>query len=288
MIILRRDTMLPVTFEIMTPKTLPDALNILHDRKDQVRILAGGTDVIPRLKDEAIHPKLLMDLTKLKADLCQINVDNGFLRIGSLVTHTQICQSDIINNTLPVLAQACRMVGSWQIRNRGTIGGNIANASPAGDTLPVLLALDAIVKIVGKDKSREMSLDDFFLGPGKVALESDEIISEILIPYQSGIKGIYKKLGVRNAMNIAIASVAVIIKNGGEKKIAFGAVAPRPIRAYEVEKILNQNQRPLWEEVKTVIFNSVQPISDVRASADYRKEMATNLTYMCLAELGVL
>ncbi|ATW24632.1 hypothetical protein DCMF_07415 [Candidatus Formimonas warabiya] len=281
--------MLPSAFEIKNPKTLSDALEILQDGKDQIQILAGGTDVLPRLKNGFIHPKMIMDLTMLKSELSQINVENGILKIGAFVTHTQICQSTVVNNTVPVLAQACQTIGCRQIRNRGTIGGNIVNASPAGDTLPVLLALDAVVQIISRAKTRELPLDDLLLGPGKVSLGSDEMISEIRIPVKSSImKGMFKKLGTRNALNIAIASAAVVLDSCGNKRIAYGALAPRPIRAREVEEALNQNQNLLWEDVKTIIFRTVHPISDVRASADYRKEMAANLTYMCLADLGVL
>lgn len=285
--------MLPKGLEIECPSTLREALNLLKNKDGNFQIIAGGTDVIPHIKSIGKFLKF-MDISLLKSELCYIKEEKGdlrkknLIRIGALTTHSKICRSNSISSKIPVLAQACRQVGSKQIRNRGTIGGNLVNASPAGDTLPVLLALDAKVKLVSSEKTREMDLKKFFVDAGKTVLEQDEILSEIIIPLSDNpIKGIYRKLGSRNALTIAIASVAVIISEK-QKSVSYGALAPTPIRAYQLEDVLLKDTLPPWDELKNIIFDTVNPISDVRASGYYRKEMASNLTYMCLKELDII
>ena len=283
--------MLFKSIEIERPLTLGDALKLLKKLKNEYsfQIIAGGTDVIPKIRFSNEKPLILIDISLLKNELDYIKEEKGLLKIGAMSTHSKICQASCITNRLPVLAQACQQIGSTQIRNRGTIGGNLVNASPAGDTLPVLAALDAKVKLVNSEKTREIGLDEFFIGPGKTSLGQDEILSEIIISLDDNpIKGIYKKLGSRNALTIAIASVALIERSRKQKSVAYGALAPTPIRAYELENELNKDTMPPWQELKDIIFKSVNPISDVRASGYYRKEMAANLTYMCLKELDII
>lgn len=281
--------MLPFPFEVRRPGTLAEAMNFLKDADEQIQVIAGGTDLIPRLKKGLHPPKTILDLSLLKPELSYIRLEGNNLCIGALTTHDEVCRSELVKETVPVLAQACRVVGCQQIRNRGTLGGNIANASPAGDTLPPLLTLDSGVKLVSSRGIRAMPLEEFFLAPGKTRLERDEIISEVYIPASSlKSRGTFKKLGIRNALTISVASVAVTIDPEGKWRIAYGALAPRPVRARELERAINEERVREWGELQEFVHTVVQPISDVRASADYRREMAVNLTYMSLFELNLV
>lgn len=278
-----------MSFNLERPRDLEEALSLMSCADERKRVLAGGTDLIPRLRNRSMHPQTIIDLSLLKRELSFISLDEGTLRIGALTTHDDISSSDVIKNSVPVLAQACKVVGSPQIRNRGTVGGNIANASPVGDAATALLALEARLQLVSEGSARDVKLEEFLVGPGKTTLASNEIISEIIIPScLISSKGSFKKLGNRNALIIAIASVATTVDCRGKCRIAFGALAPRPVRASALEKALNEERIRDWNRLRNSIWPSVKPISDVRASAEYRKQMAVNLAYMSLVELGVL
>lgn len=274
--------------EVKRAANLAEALVMLNDGT-KARILAGGTDLIPRLKDGLALPGPVVDISSLQQELSYIRQQDGMICIGALTTHAAICDSKLAREYIPVLAQACRTVGSLQIRNRASIGGNIANASPAGDTLPALLALDAGLKLVSPGYTRQVQLEDFLIGPGKTLLADGEIISEIYIPAHSiNSKGLFTKFGSRNALIISLASVAVLCDQAGKWRVAYGALSARPIRAYRLEKALNEQKVKVYDELKEIIAPIVEPISDIRASADYRRELAVNLTYISLKELEAI
>lgn len=281
--------MMLIPLKLYRPKTIEDILNFIKEGTDNITVIAGGTDIVPKLRAGTFHTDTIVDISLLKNELsCIRQVDYG-LRLGALVTHDQISRSGLVQKLVPVLAQACQVVGSQQVRNVGTLGGNIANASPAADTVPVLLALDARVKLVSSRGERTVFLDDIMVGPGRTEIMLDEILTEIIIPDNSLMStGIFRKLGIRNALNIAIASVAIIIDRVGNGRVAYGSLGPRAIRAVDVENNLNADPIKSWEGLPQIIRDTVQPISDVRATAKYRSDMAVNLTYMSLHELNLI
>ena len=278
--------MLPPALSVERPGTLREALQCLAEAAPCPKVLAGGTDLLVKIRNGLDPGGMLLDISSLNHDLNYIDWDGSVLRIGALTTHDEISRSEPVRRQVPVLAQSCRMVGSPQIRNRGTLAGNIVNASPAGDSLPALLAVDAAVKLSKKGASREIKLIDFLVGPGRTLLAGDELLTEIIIPAGPGVsRGVYHKMGSRNALTIAVASVAVVTGVSGDVHIAYGALASKAIRALALEQAIKEKGLSDWNRLSNIIRSTVQPISDQRASAGYRREMAVNLTYMALAAL---
>lgn len=273
--------------------SIEEALTTLSTSPTKYRILAGGTDILPRFRDNLIDEKKILDLTPLKPVLGFITLDeNGTLYIGSMVTHQEIVDNVLLKEHFPVLQDACRTVGSTQIRNRGTIGGNIMNASPAGDSLPVLVAVDAEINLISASGERSILLADFILGPGKTAIKPDEILKEIIIPniYCSNRKkaqyeGKYRKVGGRKAMTISIGSVAVIKDLNNKIRISYGALCPRIQRASIVEDYVNSVKEIDIDKLYQLVEQCINPLSDVRATAEYRKRVAANLTQMVLIQM---
>ncbi len=279
--------------EYKMASSIEEALTTLATSPTEYRMLAGGTDVLPRFRDNLIKEDKILDLTLLKAELGFITMDEtGALHIGAMATHQEIVENEIIKEHFSVLQDACRTVGSIQIKNRGTIGGNIMNASPAGDALPVLIAADAEVILISVGGERRMLLEDFLLGPGKTAIKSDEILKEIVLPKvyhvsRSNVKyeGQYRKLGGRKALTISIASVAVLKDHENKIRVAYGALSPRIQRASAVEDYVNSAAELDMDSLYQVVEKCVNPLSDVRASAEYRKKVAANLTRMILMQM---
>jgi CO/xanthine dehydrogenase FAD-binding subunit len=227
-------------FQFFSAKSLSDALRFLSEKGEQTKIIAGGTDLIPRLRDEDSRPDFVLNILEVEG-LNGIKALNHSWRIGSTTTHTQLAESEILQKSCPSLVQAAASVGGPLIRNRGTIGGNIANASPAADLAPALLTLDAEVVLMSEKGTREVPLRDFFIGPGKTLLNPNELLVEISIPMPKG-KSVFLKLGRRKAMTLSIVNVAVCLEMDGrncrQAKIAMGSVAPTPIRCPRAEMLL--------------------------------------------------
>lgn len=263
-------------FIFVSPTTLEEASYILAEKKG--RIIAGGTDVIPQMLAGRLCPDWLIDLGRIE-NLSFIQNCNGWVEIGALTTYSQILESTIIKEHASLLAQAASLVGSIQIRNRGTIGGNIGNASPAGDTLPPLLTLNAEVVLFSRQGTRTVPLTEVLVGPGKTALLNDEIIQSIRFrPLAQGTQSIFLKLGSREGMAISIASVALVLHLNREGiiediRIALGAVAPTAIRCHEAEQMLLG--KPLTRETIEMAGDSAgrtcSPITDIRGTAAYRR-----------------
>jgi CO/xanthine dehydrogenase FAD-binding subunit len=265
--------------DYIAPANLDEALVTLRQAAGDVQIIAGGTDLLPRIRAGAKNPRLLLDLRRL--DLAQIRQDEDYLYLGAQLTHTQLLESELVQGQFPALAAACQVIGGPPIRNRGTLGGNLANASPAADTAPPLLVYDTDLLLVSQAGRRWLPLDDFFLGPGQTALAGDEIIKEIRLPMSPRpTAAAFLKLGQRQAMAIAVVSVAVCLTrdhNGkfAQARIALGSVAPRPIRATAAENLLPGRalKESLIAEVASVAARESSPISDIRASSEYRHRM---------------
>jgi len=270
--------------EYFVPKNKSEAVILLGKHKGGVRIIAGGTDVIPEMRAKAIQPQALIDISHLR-NLSYIKEEKKRVRIGALTTISEISSSKIIQKYAPILSQAANQLGNPLVRNRATIGGNLADASPAADTAVPLLALEAKI-ITGRDegKRRAIPIDRFFTGPNQTVLRRDEIIKEIIFPKPgSNTKMGYVKLGLRNAMAISVVSLAILMEMEGNKckraRIGLGAIAPTPIRAYRTEDLLMEKQitNELIEECCKRVEQEVHPITDIRASAEYRREMTSVL-----------
>jgi carbon-monoxide dehydrogenase medium subunit len=277
------------SFEYFSPRSLEEAIDLLGQNKGTTKILAGGTDLLNGIRQRTVSPASLLSLRKISSLRYQtLDRDRRELRIGPMTALAEIVTSSLILRHVPILAEAADRVGSVQIRNRGTIGGNICNASPAADTIPALLVLQSKVKVTGPGGSRVIPLEHLFLGPGKTALREDDILTDIEIPLPpEGSKGIYLKQGIRKAMDIAIVGVGVLIDFTSPKRegcrdirIALGSVSPTPLRAFGAERVMKG--KPFDDDIikKTAreAGNECRPMSDIRASAEYRKELVVVLT----------
>ncbi len=267
-------------FQYYMPGNIQEVLDLLASCKGEAKIVAGGTDLINQIKRGEITPKCLISLNAVTS-LQFIRRENGLLRIGAGTNLRAIETSALIKSSFPMLAEAAGQIGSLQIRNRGTIGGNLVNAAPSTDMAAPLLGLNARVTIIGLDRKYEIPLEHLFKGPGVTSLEDDALIQEISVPLGSRpIKALYFKIGPRMGMDIATVGVAVALTQTEtgtieQVAIALGAVAPTPIRAKKTEQMLRGESfsQEIIEMAAATATGETSPISDQRASANYRKEM---------------
>lgn len=274
--------MLLPKFKYFAPETLDEAFSLLQELGEEARILAGGTDLLVNMKQRAIEPmpNYIINIKKIPGLEYQQTDGNGGLRLGSLAKIQQIKSFLPIRQRFPGLGQAAGILSTPQVRNIATIGGNLCNASPAAETAPVLSTLSARVKILSKDQERIVPLEEFFLGPGKTVLCSDEILGEIQVPEPPpNSTSVYLKHGKRLS-DIAIVGVALTITMNGntcsDAKIALASAAPTPMRVQKAEALMigQEINEKLIEEVGKTVSEESRPIDDVRASAVYRREKA--------------
>jgi len=264
------------------PRSLEEAIDILTKIRGS-KVLAGGTDLLVDLKTGRVSAEALVDIGSLK-ELRGIEDLGDRVRIGATTKLQEIVESDVMAKELPLLRKAVENMGSWQIRNLATIGGNLCNASPAADTAPPLLAYEAELVIVGPKGSRVVPITKFFTGYRRVALEEGEILKEIVVKKSTWSGWSYIKLGRRSSFTLSIVSVATLIsiRDGvfEDVRIALNSVAPTPIRAYAAEEYLRGKEVSLsaLERAAEIAREEVSPIDDVRASAWYRREMVFRLT----------
>ena len=265
--------------EFLQPRSLPDALAIMAERPDAVPI-AGGTDVMVELNFDRRRPEAILDLTRVP-ELGAWDRSDGGVRVGAGVTYTRAIAE--LAGDLPGLAIAARTVGSPQIRNRGTIGGNLGSASPAGDCHPPLLAVGAEVEVASAGGARRVPIDEFFTGPKQSALEPDELICAVHLPAATGPQQ-FAKIGTRNAMVIAVCSFGLALDPaGGRVGTGIGSAGPTPLRAGEAEEFMEgvlssedlwSSRAPLGEAAVArfgeLVAAAARPIDDVRGTAAYR------------------
>jgi len=271
----------PEPFELFQPTSLREVSEIQRTKGSGGYFLAGGTDLAIAIKEKGLAPRYVVDLKKIP-DLSGIRENSdGSIGIGALTTMREVETSALIRNRYPFLAQSAGEVGSIQIRNRATIGGNVANATPSADVAPALLVLEAAAKISGFERERTVPLDEFFVGPGKTVMQRDELLTELTIPFTPrDLVGEYIKFSPREMMDLAYIGVAVAIVLDVDRRcrhirIALGAVSPTPMRARKAEALL-LNQvltEELAERAGEQASQECRPISDVRSSAEYRREM---------------
>jgi len=277
---------------VFVPTDLDRALAAL-DRQPDALVLAGGTDVMVAVNAGSLRFDSVVALRAID-ELKQVDVDagRGLVRIGAGVTYTRLLAGDVVS-TVPALAQAARTVGSPQIRNAGTIGGNLATASPAGDTLPVLVALDARVEIASVAGRRTVPVQELLTGPKRTSLRPGELITAVTVPIVRGHQE-YRKVGVRNAMVIAVASVAAVVDlERRSVAIGLGSVGPVPLRAPDAEVWMAG--RLGWrddgvaldepgdlDQFAALVAAAARPIDDHRGSAAYRRHAVGVMAARCL------
>ena len=268
-----------LTPDYIAPETLEDALIIKSRSGAGARVIAGGTDLILRMRDRVFEPEVLVDLQRVSLD--SIACDEREMRIGPYVTHSQILAHTGIASLFPALAESCRQFAGPPIRNRGTIGGNIVNASPAADLVPPLMAYDARIVLRSLSGQRELALADFFTGPGTTVMEPDEILTEIILPLMPArTASCFLKLGHRRSMAISIVNLCTRLSRHADGtlavvKIVLGAVAPTPLHAVSAEEFLSGKKLSADQIARAAKLagDDSSPISDVRASGSYRRQM---------------
>jgi CO/xanthine dehydrogenase FAD-binding subunit len=274
-------------FDFYAASTLDELLRLLAETGG--RVIAGGTDVLVQAQRGTFPASVLVDASRVR-ELRFISQDGETIRIGALTTYADMLASPLLRDAAPALVMAAATVGAPQTRARGTLGGNIANASPAGDTLPPLLTLDAAVCLVKPGGERVLPLADVLRGPRQTCLESGEIIHSVAFrrpPERTGAA--FLKLGNRQGMAIAVVNVAAWLALDSDgcietAQVALGAVAPTPVRSPHAEAIL-RGQPPseeVFQAAARAVLYDIAPISDVRGSADYRRKAAARLTARAL------
>lgn len=274
---------------------------MLDEYRDKAVVLAGGTNVVPELKAGRLKPEYVINIKTL-AGLDEIREDKDGLHIGALVTLAELAHIEIFKRqkaTGPaeervpmLLRKMITLMANPQVRNIATLSGNLAWGSPAADSAPALLALDASVKVIGPEGEKKLPLDGFFLGPLKTALRQNELITHVVIPTASLHKaGESKKFMKRKANTLAISSAAVSVVNGTDKtvkdvRIAVGAVAPTPIRIKEAEDLLEGQvvDKDAIAKVKEKVASEISPITDVRSNAWFRRMITPVLVERCIIE----
>jgi len=272
----------PEPFEIFQPTSIREAREIHVQHGPGGYFLAGGTDLVIAIKEKGLVPRYVVDLKRIESLSGIRQSADGSLTVGALTTMREIETSSVITSRFPFLSQSAAEVGSIQIRNRATIGGNIANATPSADVVPALLVLQAQVKISTSDGEKRVPLESIFLGPGKTIMQPGDLLTEITIPpAHANLRGEYIKFSPREMMDLAYVGVAVALVTDGnsnvcrEARIALGAVSPFPMRARKAEAVLlnadiNEDSA---ERAGEAASGECAPISDVRASAAYRRHM---------------
>ncbi len=274
--------------EFHQPATWTEALAVKAAQPRALPI-AGGTDVMVEINLDRHRPESIIDLTRIR-ELTEWGMEGGSMRIGAGVTYARII--DELGDRLPGLAMASRTVGSPQIRNRGTIGGNLGTASPAGDAHPPLLAAEAVVELASTAGTRRVPVREFFTGPKRSAKRDDELISAILIPPASGGQQ-FSKVGTRNAMVIAVCSFAVSV-DARRRRVGtgIGSAGPTPLTSAEAERFAEgeadwDGRRPLGETALArfgeLVAAAARPIDDIRGTAAYRRHALAVLARRCLA-----
>ncbi|MBN4064862.1 xanthine dehydrogenase family protein subunit M [Dehalococcoides mccartyi] len=272
-------------FDYEAPTSLASALELLA-RPGEIRPLSGGTDIIDQLKSNRRNADLVVDLKRVP-ELLEIGSNGSGLRIGSAVSCTDVHNFTVKNGGFAALAESAELVGSVHIQNRASVGGNVCNAAPSADTIPALLIHEAVAHTASASGGREIPLIDFFAGPGQTVLEKGEILKELVLPTSSAnTASAYLRFIPRNEMDIAVAGVGSLIevdpttKVVTKARIALASVAPTPVRAYAAEEFLEGTVIDADSIAKTadLAVQSAVPITDVRGSAEYRKELIKVLT----------
>lgn len=280
-------------FHYVKPKTLTEASAFMAEHDGEAKLHAGGTDLLILMREGVIAPRYIVDIKEIP-DLREISLDEvAGLTVGAATSLNTVTSLPITREKFGLLAEAAETVGSYQVRSRATIGGNICNASPSADTVPALLVLGAMARVFGDGEEKAIPLDAFLTGPGETVLGPGDILISIQVPFPpAGSVYRYLKLGRVRAVDLALVGVAIIgfpqagNPSGYGFRIALGAVAPTPIRAPEAEAVLAESvSDEAIEKASVAAMITTKPISDVRASAGYRLAMVRVLTRRGIKEV---
>ena len=273
--------------DFYAPQTLNELLTTLAETGG--RLLAGGTDIIPQMRRGLPGSPVLVDATRI-AELRFIRENDSVVEIGALSTHSDLTGSSLLQQKAPMLVDTTWHISSPQLRARGTLGGNIANASPAGDTIPALYAYKAVLNLVSLKGRRQLPIEEFYLGPGKTCLEAGEIIYSITFkPPQEPYGAAFRNMGRRWGLAISVVNTAALLiaADSGEIKearVALGSVAPTVVRCPAVESALagRKGSSEVAQNAASQVCNDIKPINDVRATAEYRLQAAVVLVQRAL------
>jgi carbon-monoxide dehydrogenase medium subunit len=283
--------MLP-KFDYFAPTSISETLTLLEQNETEAKILAGGTDLLVNLRAHAERATCLIDVKNVEA-LQSIRYDEKQgLTIGAAVSLRKIIESETVGRLYPILQESASSIADFTVRNRATLVGNICNASPAADTAPALLVLDAVVKVANRKVAREVPIREFFTGVKKTVLQKGEFVTSVSVPQPpEGSKGEYLKARRVMGEDVAVVGVAgLATPNGNDCKnlrLAYASVAPTPVRAFEAESIfLKDKPTPrLLEQAMLIVMKTVSPISDVRGGKEYRTNLVKVLTKRLAEEL---
>jgi len=265
-------------FNYYKPSNLKELLELI-DKLDDYKILAGGTDLLIDMRIKRYEPRNIVDINHVK-ELEYILVKENKLHIGALTRLQTLIDSKIIFEKTPLLHEAVSSMGSWQIRCLASIGGNLCNASPAADTAPPLLVYNAELVLSSRIGERVVSIHEFFKGPRQTVLNKNELLKEIIVPILENYGYSYIKIGRRNSFTLSIVSVATLLKIENnvfkDVRIALNSIAPIPIRAKSVEEYLINREvsDSVIEDASKRVLYDISPITDIRASADYRRRIS--------------
>ncbi|MBA7525927.1 Carbon monoxide dehydrogenase medium chain [subsurface metagenome] len=282
-----------VPCQYFAPQKIEEALEILSQYGKEIKVIAGGTDLLIQYYDRLYEVGSWLDLKNIE-ELKDIRINKNQMEIGAMVTHTKLEKSEDIKKYFPVLSQAAADIGSPQIRNRGTIGGNIVNASPAGDLLSTLMAYDAQFKLLSVQKEALISAEEFFIGPKKTILEPAQLLIQIILPLPSErTYGSWIKIGKRKALIIATITLALVVEMAEDNKTVkdvrtcLGSVAPTPIEIKEIrEKMIGKKFNQLdFNQLGQIVEDKISPIDDIRGTREYRKDVAKNIMINALEEI---
>lgn len=280
-------------FDYAASYTLSEALKLLGEVGGQARPLAGGTDLLVLMKYYRCTPSLLVDVKGIP-ELNRLEFDREGLHLGAAVPLATIAAHPRLRQEYPALAQACSLIGSVQVRNRASLGGNLCNAAPSADGAPPLLCLEAQAIIASSGGQRVVPVEDFFLGPGETALAPGELLVEVVVPPPPpGSHACYMRFTPRYEMDIAVAGAGCLLALDREgrclkARIALAAVAPTPLRAREAEAVLEGERigEGVIRQASLKAAQAARPISDVRGSAEYRRHLVEVLTRRSLTACG--
>ncbi|WGS64067.1 FAD binding domain-containing protein [Marinitoga aeolica] len=284
--------MITFSYDYIKPKTLNEALDALNE-EDSYPIL-GGTDLIVKMRAGRIKPKLIVDLKGID-ELFHVDFskESGLTFGAGLKLNVLIEEFDYVKKYYPTLYQGIHVVGGYQTRNRGTVVGNLCNASPASDTAPALLTYNAELNLISKNGERTVKITEFFTGPGKTVLEKGEIVKSVHIPFEGESIGRYYKVSRIKAVDLSTIGMALTIidpEGKREIRVALASVAPTPVRIFKAEEFIKDKELTMKnvEEFAQIIHDSVNPITDARGTAEYRKRMAKILPIKLLRELKMI